>query len=122
MLDDLDTLQEDARLLRLLEHYAQAGTADREAWQDRVMELPGLPAEALVKLHGRLLACEWLEQNTGATPVLQRGAVPRCYRITSAGQRALKRAHFRREPDDVTEAEGGGEENAHDDPHAHAGR
>jgi hypothetical protein len=103
MLDDLDHIREDDRLLGLLEHYAQAGMADREAWQDRVMELPGMPAEALVKLHGRLLACDWLEQNTGATPVLRRGGVPRCYRITSAGQRALKRAQVRREPEDVAD-------------------
>jgi hypothetical protein len=104
MLDDPDNFQEDDRLLRLLEHYAQAGAADWEAWQDRVMELPGVPAENLVRLHGQLLACDWVEQNTGATPVLRRGAVPHCYRITPAGQRALKKARLRPEPEEAAEA------------------
>jgi hypothetical protein len=103
MFDDLDNLRADPRLLQLLRHYAEGSAADREAWQDRVMELPGVRAEALAKLHGRLLACDWLEQNTGATPVLLRGAVPRCYRVTPAGQRALKRAQVRDEPDELAE-------------------
>ena len=100
MFDDLDNLRDDPRLLQLLRHYSEGGAADREAWQDRVMELPSVPAEALVKLHGRLLACDWLEQNTGATPVLQPGGVPRCYRVTPAGQRALKKAPVRDEADE----------------------
>jgi hypothetical protein len=103
MFDDLDNLREDDRLRILLEHYAELGAADREVWQDRVMELPGVPADALVKLHGRLLACDWLEQNTGVTPVLRPGGVPGCYRITGAGVRALKQARLRREPEGVIE-------------------
>ena len=103
MLNDLETLQEDERLLHLLEHYAREGDPDRETWQDRVMELPGMPAETLVRLHGRLLACDWVEQNTGLTPVLRPGAVPGCYRITPAGKRALKKARLRPEPEDAPE-------------------
>src|SRR5262249_60916467 len=86
MLDDMDNLRADPRLHLLLSSYAEQGNADPEAWQDRIMDLPQVSPEALAKLHGRLLACAWLEQNTGATPLLQPGAVPRCYRITLAGQ------------------------------------
>lgn len=99
MSDELEPLHEDTRLAALLEHYARGGT-DRHAWLDRVMGLDGVPAEALVKLHGRLLAYDWIEQNSGATPELRPGAVPQCYRATPAGQRALKKAHVRGDGDD----------------------
>jgi hypothetical protein len=92
MFDDLEALRANLALKGLLAHYAEAGLADREAWQDRVMELDGARPDELVRLHGVLLANEWIEQNTGATPVLERGAVPRCYRVTAAGLRTLKRA------------------------------
>jgi hypothetical protein len=98
MFDELDHLREDARLAALLQHYGEKGAADREAWQDRLVELDGVPAETLVRLHGALLAFDWVEQNTGATPALQVAPVPQCYRITLAGQRALRRV--RREQDD----------------------
>jgi hypothetical protein len=91
MFDDLEQLQGDPGLFHLLARYAEA-TVDREAWQDRVMQLDGVAVEALVKLHGRLLACDWIEQNTGSTAVLRRGAVPACYRVTTAGLRAWKQA------------------------------
>ena len=91
MFDDLEQLQGDPGLFNLLAHYA-AAAVDREAWQDRVMQLDGVPADALVKLHGRLLACDWIEQNTGSTAVLRRGSVPACYRVTTAGLRAWKQA------------------------------
>jgi hypothetical protein len=97
MFDDVQQLREDAGLFHLLSHYAAAGAADREAWQDRVMHLDLVPAEALARLHGKLIAGDWIEQNTGATPVLQRGAVPCCYRVTPAGRRALTEARARAE-------------------------
>src|SRR5262245_29283563 len=100
MFDEVQQLRDDSGLFRLLDHYAQAGALDREAWQDRVMQLDGVAPEALSRLHGRLLACDWVEQNTGATPVLRRGAVPGCYRITTPGQRALKQARARRPADE----------------------
>jgi hypothetical protein len=96
MFDEVQQLRDDAGLFRLLDHYAQAGAADREAWQDRVMHREDVAPEALSRLHGQLLACDWIEQNTGATPLLRRGAVPGCYRITTAGLRALKQARARR--------------------------
>ena len=64
--------------------------ADRQVWQDRLLEMEGVEARQLVRLHGELLAYGWLEQNTGLTPVLRRGEAPACYRITTAGLRALK--------------------------------
>ena len=101
MYDELERLCADGHLLTLLAHYAAAGSADRMAWQDRVMELGGVAAEALVKLHGSLLAYDWIEQNTGTTTALPGGALPHCYRITAAGQRALRTAWLRRDADEA---------------------
>jgi hypothetical protein len=95
--DDVQLLAEDGELLRLLAVYAQAGTADREAWQDRVMELDGVAVEGMTRLHGRLLACDFIEQNTGATPEIKPGRVAQCYRVTTGGVRALKQALLRRD-------------------------
>ncbi len=92
MFDELQLLQGNEDLSRLLAHYADAGAADREAWQDRVMKLEGVERQGLVKLHGRLIAFGWIEQNTGVVPVSQQGVVRQCYRITLAGLRALKKA------------------------------
>jgi hypothetical protein len=104
MIDELDHLREDTRLASLLTHYAEREAIDPEAWQDRLGELDGVPPETLVKLHGALLAFDWLEQNTGATPVLQPGAVPLCYRITPAGRRALRNAWRPRDEDEAQAA------------------
>ncbi len=102
MFDELDRLRESDALYQLLTHYAEAGAADREAWQDRLMELDGTPAAELVKLHGELIAYDWVIQNTGNTPVLKAGVVSCCYRITTTGLRALKRARAD-QPDDEGE-------------------
>ena len=85
-------LRESEALGRLLTHYADLGAADREAWQDRRMGLEGVEPRELVRLHGQLIACGWLEQNTGATPVSMPGVVAACYRVTAAGLRALRQA------------------------------
>lgn len=90
MFDELDRLREVKNLLELLLHYRDAGAADRMVWQDRVAEMPGIASRELVQFHGELVAHGWIEQNTGITPVLKVGAAPACYRITSAGLRALK--------------------------------
>jgi hypothetical protein len=91
MFDELDRLREAKELHDLLSHYAAAGSADRQAWQDRLAELPGLDARHLARLHGDLLAYGWVEQNTGATaPAASPGTAPSCYRVTPAGVRALK--------------------------------
>lgn len=90
MFDELDRLRDVKELFALLAHYQLAGAADRQAWQDRVAVIEGVEPRQLVKLHGELLAYGWLEQNTGATPALRAGAAASCYRITTAGIRALK--------------------------------
>lgn len=95
MFDELERLRDVKELFNLLRHYQQAGEADRAAWQDRLDELENVEPRQLVKLHGELLAYGWLEQNTGLTPVLRAGAAASCYRITSAGIRALKQVRTR---------------------------
>ena len=92
MLDEMDRLCGVKGLSDLLDHYARLGAPDRQAWQDRLARLEAVEPRELVRLHGELLAYGWLEQNTGATPVLERGAAPQCYRVTPAGLRALKQA------------------------------
>jgi hypothetical protein len=90
MFDELERLRDVRELFTLLTHYQQLGEADRQVWQDRLLEMEGIPPRELVKLHGELLAYGWLEQNTGLTPVLRPGVAASCYRITTAGIRALK--------------------------------
>ncbi len=92
MWDELQLLKGNEKLWWLLSHYASAGAADRETWQDRVMELEAADRQGLVKLHGILLAYSWIEQNTGSGSLLQPGVVRQCYRITAAGLKALKSA------------------------------
>ena len=100
MFEDLERLCGDGHLVSLLTHYAEAGSVDRAAWQDRVMELEGVGPKELARLHGELIAHGWVEQNTGLTPVLKPGVAAACYRITSTGLRALKQAR-RQRPQDV---------------------
>jgi hypothetical protein len=85
-------LRQSKTLARLLTHYADLGAADREAWQDRLMDLEGAEPRDLVRLHGQLIASGWIEQNTGVTSVLKPGVVAACYRVTAAGLRALRQA------------------------------
>jgi hypothetical protein len=90
--DGWPRLQVGEALARLLSHSADLGATDREAWQDRLTDLEGVEPRDLVRLHGQLLACGWVEQNTGATPVPRPGVVAACYRVTAAGLRALRQA------------------------------
>ena len=92
MFDELERLRDSKELFDLLAHYTELGAADRQVWQDRLIEMAGVEPRALVKLHGELLAYGWLEQNTGMTPVLRPGTAVSCYRVTPAGIRALKQA------------------------------
>jgi hypothetical protein len=92
MFDELELLRESPNLLRLLDHYVEAAGEDREGWRDRKMELEGAEAPELVKLHGLLIAFDWLEQNTGNVTAASAGPVPGCYRVTPAGVRAAKLA------------------------------
>jgi hypothetical protein len=90
MFDELERLREVKELYDLLTYYQERGAADRQVWQDRLAEMAGIAPRELVKLHGELLAYGWLEQNTGLTPVLRVGSAASCYRITTAGIKALK--------------------------------
>lgn len=90
MLDDLDHLRENSSLLELLGHYAETGEENREAWQDRLMQLEGRAPRELTKLHGQLLGFGWIEQNTGHTPVLRPGSAAACYRVTHSGLKAFR--------------------------------
>jgi hypothetical protein len=90
MFDEMERLLEGEDLRRLLAHYGDLGKADRQAWQDRLMELDGVAPRDLAALHGELLAYGWLEQNTGLTPGAAPGSARGCYRVTPAGVRACK--------------------------------
>ncbi len=90
MFDEMERLRTAEELCGLLRHYADLGASDRQAWQDRLGEWPGMTNREMARLHGELLAYGWIEQNTGQTPVLLAGKAPACYRITTTGMRALK--------------------------------
>jgi len=92
MIDELELLRQTPVLRKLLGHYAQLAGHDRTAWQDRLMQLDELPPREMTRLHGELIAFNWLEQNTAGCPGLRQGVVPCCYRVTTAGLRALKQA------------------------------
>ena len=81
MSDELQTLPASESLLHLLTHYVERSAPDRQAWHDRLMRLDRCEPRDLSKLHGRLIAFGWLEQNTGVLPA--------CYRATRAGIKAL---------------------------------
>lgn len=91
MLDEMQRLAESESMRRLLDHYAANGVDDRMSWQDRRMELETVTASELTRLHGELLAAEWVEMNVGFTSGKCPGGVAACYRITVAGLRAWKR-------------------------------
>jgi hypothetical protein len=89
MFDELDRLRQVTAMQELLRRYQELARPDRQVWQDRITELDGLERGELVRLHGEMIAYGWLEQNTGSTPSLRPNAAPACYRITTAGIRAL---------------------------------
>jgi hypothetical protein len=90
MVNELEQLRDSAELFALLSHYAELAAPDRHVWQDRRMRQDGCTAREVARLHGELIAYGWVEQNVGVAPALREGEVPGCYRITTAGVRALK--------------------------------
>jgi hypothetical protein len=90
MLDELDRLRSNPLLYDLLAHYAALVPVDQDAWQDRLMALEGVETHDLTRLHGELIAFDWLDQRTGQFGALREGAVTACYRVTVAGRRALQ--------------------------------
>jgi len=105
MRDELDYLRGSSDLYDLLRRYAELGNANHETWQDRVMEMNGLDAKEITKLHGSLLAFSFIELNTGSVPCLKRGAVPGCYRVTPAGYRAVAAARSSERESEVLRSE-----------------
>jgi hypothetical protein len=97
-------LDENTQLLSLLSHYAQLGAEDRTVWQDRLMQMDGVDREQLTVLHGELIACDWIEQNTGRAQLRPDGTLSACYRITSLGLREFRRVHGVEVADDQVQA------------------
>jgi hypothetical protein len=90
MFNELLHLRDTHGLFELLTHYAGLAVSDRQAWQDRRMRQDGCDSREMTRLHGQLIAHGWVEQNTGLTPLLRKGDAPACYRVTTAGLRALR--------------------------------
>ncbi len=86
--EETERLAQDSRLLKLLCGYAAEG--DPELWRDRAMSLDETSEEDLRRLHGELLAFDWIEQNTGLATLGADGAIAKCYRLTADGRRALR--------------------------------
>lgn len=93
--DEMLRLRTHAPLFLLLDHYARLDDIDGKAWHDRLMHMNDAQARELVKLHGELLAHQWIEPNTGTAREFKAGVVSSCYRITPAGRRAWKEVEFR---------------------------
>ena len=91
MLDDLDRLRTSEPLLQLLTHYGQLAEPQCDVWHDRLMSLEGVEPRELTKLHGLLIAMDWVELKCGQMVKLVPGVVPACYRVTGSGLRALRK-------------------------------
>jgi hypothetical protein len=81
MLDDLERLRTIEPLRLLLAHYSRLEEPNREIWHPRLMALDGVEPPELSKLHGLLIAMDFIE--------LSVGDVACKYRVTVAGLRAL---------------------------------
>jgi hypothetical protein len=80
----------DPRVYKVLGHYDCPGAAGLPAWKERLTALPGVETCELSRLHGLLLAYGWLVQ--GPALGSDGRCLSACYRMTPAGQRALR--HF----------------------------
>jgi hypothetical protein len=90
MLDDLERLRTSEPMRQLLTHHCRLADPNRDAWQDRLMSLDGVDARELMKLHGLLIAMDWIELKVGHLSAGTNSPVPACYRVTNAGLRALR--------------------------------
>jgi hypothetical protein len=48
MLDDIQRLRSSPNLLQLVSHYANLGSENREAWQNRLMQMDSVEPSELV--------------------------------------------------------------------------
>lgn len=99
--DEPDQIKKDSPLFTLLRNYAEPGMLDREMWQDRVMDLNGLTGRDLSRLHGELIALNWIEQNTGNTPAVRANSAIGCYRVTTLGLRVYRKIEKAEEADEA---------------------
>ena len=65
MLDDLERLRTSEPLRQLLAHYSLLAEPNCDMWQDRLMLLDGVESRELSKLHGLLIAMDWVELKCG---------------------------------------------------------
>lgn len=92
MIDEMDLLRNSQELQQLLTHYSESRDEDgKPHWQNRLMQIEGVDDDELVKLHGKLLAFSWINQDTGGLACT--------YRVTPSGLRAIKRIHNPQEHD-----------------------
>src|SRR4051794_5610682 len=89
MLDELDRLRENPCLVDLLAHYAALGKPDRSIWQKRLNEMDGIEQKEMSRLHGELIAFDWIELNPSRASASLGTAPAGVYRITAHGVRDL---------------------------------
>ena len=77
MLDGPERLRSSPQLLQLFTHYARLCEENPEAWQVRLTQMEGDGRVDLVKLHGELIAFDFVELDSGQMPCR--------YRLTRAG-------------------------------------
>ena len=82
MLENLDRLRNNPQLLQLFNYCARPGKANLEAWHARSAHLQCDGKIDLVKLHGELIAFDFIEQNTGQLPCR--------YRLNRGGLKAIR--------------------------------
>ena len=90
MFDEIEHLRDNSKLFQLLSYYVQAAEMNPEIFQDRLMVLEGVESKEMARMHGQLLAQNWIEPNSIAVPVVEGGTVPYCYRATRAGVRVFR--------------------------------
>jgi hypothetical protein len=81
--DDMQRLRDNPRLTELLSHYIELGNPDRSLWQQRLMEMDGIDSKELSRMHGELIAWDWIEQN----PTTTNRILGSLYRVTLHGIR-----------------------------------
>lgn len=92
MIDETRRLVQSESLRALLAHYVAAGEREPRAWQHRRSDLEGADPKSLATLHGLLLAQQWIEMKLDPPREEPAHLLPRMYRSTPSGIKALQRA------------------------------
>lgn len=90
MINELERLRDNPQLQLLLGYYAEAGVTAPGEWLDRVMALPGVEVRHMSRLHGQLIAHDWLEHEADRTAIASVAVSRARYRVTEAGLQASK--------------------------------